>query len=306
MLPHGTRYYPKYRVRTAHITVPRPFLLSCPRFGITDLDSLSTSQHNPAAVDQPAMKEEESHSKESREQQPSHPPAQKVKMSLCDFTSRKKKQREEEMTKNVHGTPSAAGVNLSFDGSEGGRRPNGIQVNPVALVDEELRNGKAVELKEDSIDSYQGAFTLSRNVVKNEIVDVSGTSSIKPTAINSTYHPQRSSSPPHGPLSTLLEARIQADTSATYPISTCGSKQEPIKEPIHTAAVTIQPRTMDSTHYTGMYNHSGSILPINSDPHHLQSYSPPQPGQEDEEIGEILGTPLRLPSSLPPAPLSVN
>jgi hypothetical protein len=133
---------------------------------------------------------------------------------------------------------------------------------------------------------------------------------MKPTAINGIYHPQPSSSPPPGPLSTLLEARIQADTSATYPVATCRSKQEPIEEPIHTA-VTIQPRTMDSTHYTGMYNHSGSILPINSDPHHFQSYSPPQPGQEDGEIGEILDTPPRLPSSslpssLPPAPLSKN
>jgi hypothetical protein len=148
--------------------------------------------------------------------------------------------------KNVQDTPSAAGVNLSFDGSEGGRRPNGIQVNPVGVgqVDDESRNAKAVELKarEDLADSYQDAFTLSRNVVKNEIV---GTSSIKPTAINGIYHPQPSSSPPPGPLSTLLEACIQADTSATFPIATCRSKQEPIKEPSIHAAVTIQPRTMD-------------------------------------------------------------
>ena len=47
---------------------------------------------------------------------------------------------------------------MSFGGSEGGGGLHGIQVNPVGLVDEELRNGKAVELKEDSIDSYQGAF----------------------------------------------------------------------------------------------------------------------------------------------------
>ena len=68
---------------------------------------------------------------------------------------------------------------------------------------------------------------------------------------------------------------------------------------------------MDSTNYAGMDNHSGSILPINSDPHHFQSYSPPQPCQEDGEIGEILDTPLRLPlSSLqlssPAAPPSMN
>lgn len=97
-------------------------------------------------------------------------------MSLRDFALRKKKQREEEMTKYVQDTPSSAGVNMSFGGSEGGGGPNGIQVNPVGQV-EELRNGKAVELKEDLVDSYQGAFT-SRNVVKNEVVDVSGTSSI--------------------------------------------------------------------------------------------------------------------------------
>jgi hypothetical protein len=292
--------------------LPRPFLLSCPRFGITDLDSLSTSQHNPAAVDQPAMKEEESHSEEFREQLPSHPPAPKVKMTLHDFALRKKKQREEETTKNVHDTPSAAGVNLSFDGSEGGRGPNGIHVNPMGQVDgEESCNWKAVEVKEDFVDSYQGASTLSRNVVKNEVVGVAGTSSINPTSsINFIYLPQPSSSPPPDPLSTLLVACIQADTSATYPLAACQFKQEPIEEPIHTA-VTIQPRTMDSRHYTGMYNHSGSILPINSDPHHFQSYSPSQSCQEDGEIGEILDTPPRLPSSLlpsllPPAPPSMN
>ena len=52
------------------------------------------------------------------------------------------------MTKYVQDTPSSAGVNMSFGGSEGGGGPNGIQVNPVGQV-EELRNGKAVELKED-------------------------------------------------------------------------------------------------------------------------------------------------------------
>ena len=190
------------------------------------------------------------------------------------------------MTKNVQVTPSSAGVSMSFAGGEGGGGPNGIQVNPVGQV-EELRNGKAVELKNDSVDSYQGAFT-SRNVVKNEVVDVSGTSSIKPTTINGIYHPQPSSSPPPGPLSTLFVARIQADASATYPMGTYQSKQEPIEEPMHTT-VTM----MDSTHYVGMYNHSGSVLPINSDPLHFQSYSPTQPCQEDGEIGEILDTPLR-------------
>ena len=148
------------------------------------------------------------------------------------------------MTKNVQVTPSSAGVSMSFAGGEGGGGPNGIQVNPVGQV-EELRNGKAVELKNDSLDSYQGAFT-SRNVVKNEVVDVSGTSSIKPTTINGIYHPQPSSSPPPGPLSTLFVARIQADASATYPTGTYQSKQEPIEELIHTA-VTM----MDSTHYVG-------------------------------------------------------
>ena len=39
-------------------------------------------------------------------------------------------------------------------------------------MDEESRKGKTVELKEDSVDSYQGASTLSRNMVKDEVVDV--------------------------------------------------------------------------------------------------------------------------------------
>jgi hypothetical protein len=53
-------------------------------------------------------------SEESRGQQPSHLPAPKVKMSLRDFALRKKKQREEEMTKNVQDTPSSTGVDLPF------------------------------------------------------------------------------------------------------------------------------------------------------------------------------------------------
>ena len=262
--------------------------------------SPSTSQHTPAAAYQPAVKEEESRSEESREQ-PSHPPAPKVKMSLRDFALRKKKQREEEMTKNVQDTPSSAGVDLPFGKSEIGDDPNGIQMNPVGRVDEESRNGKRVELKEDLVDEkdslFQGASTLLQNMVKDEVVDLPGTSSTVPTTINGIYHPQPSSSPPPSPLSTLLVARIQASTSATYPIATHRSKQEPIEQPIHT--VTIEPRMMDSTRYAAMYNHSGSILPINSEPHHFQSYSPPQ---EDGEIGEILDTPPRLPSSLPAAP----
>ena len=259
-----------------------------------------SSQHDPAALHQPTVKEE----KEETREKPSHPPPPKVKMSLRDFALRKKKQREEEMTKHVQDIPSSAGVNMSFGKSEGGGGPNGIQVNTVEQVDEELRNGKAVDLKEDSVDSYQGAFT-SGNVVKNEVVDVSGTSSIKPTTINGIHLPQPPSSPPPGHLSTLLVVRNPADTSATYPMVTCQSKQEPIEEPIDTI-VTIQPRMIDSTHYAGMYNDSGSILPINSDQHHFLSYSPPQPCQEDGEIGEILDTPLRLPSSLPAAPPAMN
>ena len=267
----------------------------------------STSQHNPTAAYQPAVKEEESRSERSeepREQQPSQPPAPKIKMSLRDFALRKKKQREEEMTKNVQDTPSSAGVDLPFGRSESGGGPNGIQVNP---MDEESRNGKTVELKEDSLhvkdSSYQDASTMSRNMVKDEVVDVPETSSTKPTAINGIYHPQPSSSPP-SPLSTLLVARIQSGTSATYPIETHPSKQEPIEQPIH-ATVTIQPKMMDSTHCAAMYNHSGSILPTNPDQHHFRPYSPPQPCQEDGEIGEILDTPLRLPSSLP-APSAMN
>ena len=70
---------------------PQPFLL----------DSVSPSTaSDPTAAYQPAVKEEESGSDESREQQSPHPPAPKVKMSLRDFVLRKKKQRE-EMTKNV-------------------------------------------------------------------------------------------------------------------------------------------------------------------------------------------------------------
>ena len=88
------------------------------------------------------MKEEEARLEESREQQPSHSPAPKVKI-LRDFVLRKKKQREEEMTKN---TPLSAGMDLPFGRSKGRGGPNGIQVNPVGQVDEESRNGKMVEL----------------------------------------------------------------------------------------------------------------------------------------------------------------
>ena len=94
-------------------------------------------------------------------------------MPLRNFALlRKKKQREEEMTKNVQDTPSSTGVIKPSGGGKGGGGPNGIQVNPVGQV-EELRNGKAMELKYDLVDlvdSYQGAFT-SRNVVKIEVVD---------------------------------------------------------------------------------------------------------------------------------------
>ena len=270
------------------------------------LNSVSLST-NPTAAYQPAVKEEELHSDESREQS-SHPPVPKVKMSLRDFALRKKKQREEEMTKNVQDTLSSAGVDLPFGRGEGGGGPNGIQVNPVEQVDGESRNGKTIELKEISVDeidfAYQGASTLSRNMVKDEVVDVPGALSTKPIPINGIYHPQPSSSPPP-PLSTLLVAHIQAGTSATYPIATRRSKQELSEQPIHTT-VTTQPRMVDSTHCAAMYNYSGSTLPINPDPHHFQSYSPPRPCQEDGEIGEILDTPLRLPSSLPVAPPTMN
>jgi hypothetical protein len=150
-------------------------------------------------------------------------------------------------------------------------------------VDEESHDRRTVELEEGLDGSSQGAFVLSRNMVKDEVVD--DTSSIKPTTINGIYNSQPSSSPPPGPLSTLLVARIQAGTSATYPVASCRSKQELIEQPIHTS-VTIQP---DSTRYTGMYNHSGSILPTNPGPHHFQPSSP-QLCQEDGEIGEILDT----------------
>ena len=119
---------------------PQPFL--------PDLVSLSTSQHSLIAAYQP-VKEEELRSEGSREQQPLHPPAPKVKMSLCDFALRKK-QREEEMMMNIQDTPSLVGVDLPFGRSKGGGDPNGIQVNPVRQVDKDSCNGKAVELKEDS------------------------------------------------------------------------------------------------------------------------------------------------------------
>ena len=79
----------------------KPTTSISPQQPLPDSLSLSTSQHNPAAVYQPAVEEEESCSKESQEQQPLHPHAPKVNMSLRDFALRKKKQREEEMTKNV-------------------------------------------------------------------------------------------------------------------------------------------------------------------------------------------------------------
>jgi uncharacterized protein len=77
---------------------------------LPDSESLSTSQQDPAAACQPAVKEEESRSEESQEQPPSHPPAPKVKLSLRDFVLRKKKQREEEMTKNVQDTQLSAAL----------------------------------------------------------------------------------------------------------------------------------------------------------------------------------------------------
>lgn len=166
-----------------------------------DSVSLSTSQHNLAAVYQPAMKEEEPHSEEAHEQQPSHPPAPKVTMSLRDFALRKKKQREKEMTKNVQDTPSSSGVDMSFGGSEGGGVPNGIQAN---LVVEESRNRKAVELKENPVDSYQGALTLSRNVLKDEVVDVSGTSTLRSMASTTHSHHHRHLLVPHQSFAQLV------------------------------------------------------------------------------------------------------
>lgn len=41
------------------------------------------------------------------------------------------------MAKNVQDTPSSAGINLSFGGSQGGGGSNGIQVDPVEQVDGE-------------------------------------------------------------------------------------------------------------------------------------------------------------------------
>ena len=277
---------------------------------LPNLVSLSPSQSQY----QPALNEEGSR---PRERQPSDPPAPKVKMSLRDFALRKKKLREEEeMTKSVKNTPSAGEVNLPSIRSEGGAGPNEIQVNQVGPANGESSNGKlgvdginrvgvkAVDLEEGDLmdglgkDSlYQSASTLS---VKKEVVDEPGTSSIKPAATNG-YH---SSPPPHP-----VPASIQAGSSSTftYPTPTRQSKQELIEQPIPT--VTTQPMIMDSTRYAAMYNNSGSISPINPDPHHFQSQSPPRSCQEDGEIGENMDM-LRLPSSsltsLPAAPPAMN
>ena len=278
---------------------------------VPDLVSLPTSQHNPTAQYQPALKEEELEAR--KQQQPLHPPAPKVKMSLRDFALRKKKQREEEMTKSVQDTPSSGGVNLPSIRSESGAGPNGIQANQVERADGESSDGKtvvdevevkAVDLGEHAADDLrkQGTPRLSRNMVKDEVVDVPGTSLIKPTATNGCHHP----SPPLAPVPALP---IQAGPSTfTYPTTTRQSKQELIEQPIPT--VSNQSMIMDSTRYAAMYNNSGSISPINPDPHHFQSYSPPRLCQEDGEIGETMDTPLRLPSSflrsLPAAPPVIN
>ena len=55
---------------------------SPPRLPLSDSVTLSTSQHNQAAVHQPTVKEEESH---MEERQPSHLPAPNVEMLLRDF-----------------------------------------------------------------------------------------------------------------------------------------------------------------------------------------------------------------------------
>jgi hypothetical protein len=261
---------------------------------------------------------EEKESEPQEQQQPSQHPAPKVKMSLRDFALRKKKQREEEVTKSVQDTPSSGGVNLTFIGSEGEGNLNGIEVNRVGRGGGELSNGKmvvdgingvgvkAVELKENLVNDlskdslYQGASALSRKIVKDEVVDVVGTAS-KPTATNGFYHP----SPP--PIPSLLAARSQGGASSTfkYPIPTRQSNAELIEQPIPTA--TTRPVIMDNTRYAAMYNNSGSISPINPDPHHFESYSPPRPCQEDGEIGEIMDIPLRLSSSSSPAaPPAIN
>jgi hypothetical protein len=91
----------------------------------------------------------------------------------------------------------------------------------------------------------------------------------------------------------------------TYPSTSRRAKQEVIEEPIPTTA-TVQPITMDSTCYAAMHNNSRSISPINPDPHHFQSYSPPRICQEEGEIGEITDTPSSLTSSLPMAALAMN
>lgn len=273
-----------------HVTSPAQ-MEPAPLNDVPSYESPSTSFSLP----QPVAKEEELRSDVSQEQhEPSCPPPPKVKMSLRDFALRKKKQREEEgMTKSVQDTSSSGDANLSFIKNEGGGL-NGKQVERVEQADGELSNGKTVMdgiigvevkrmgLEEDLVDdlrdaSYQGASSLSRPVVKDEVVDVPG-NSIKPTTTNG-YHPQPSSSP--------SSSSPQPSTAAfIYP-----SKQELIEQPIPT---TIQPTIMDNTRYTAMYNNSRSISPINPDPHHFQSCSPPQ---EDGEIGEIMDAPLQLPSS---------
>ena len=289
-----------------------PLSSSSPQPLLPESISLWTPQHDPTAKYQSVVKEEPS----DEQKELSSPPAPKVKMSLRDFALRKKKQRAEEMSKNIQDTPSS----LVCLRSESAGDLNGMQVNQVGQGDGESSNGKAIgdgmvgvdlDRAEDWVDglrrgsSSKGASSLTRPMVKDEIVDVSGAS--KPTMFNG-YPLRSSSSVPATPSSPPLAARIQDDeaTSFTYPFTSRRAKQEVIEEPIPTTA-TVQPITMDSTRYAAMYNNSRSISPINPDPHHFQSYSPPRICQEEGEIGEITDTPSpSLTSSLPMAALAMS
>jgi hypothetical protein len=104
---------------------------------------------------------------------------------------------------------------------EGGEVLNGMQVNQVGAADGESSNGKAtvdgvvgfrLDRSKDSVDGfrrdfpYEGASSLTRPTVKDDVVDVPGTA--KPTTING-YYLRSSSSAPLTPSSALLAARIQ-------------------------------------------------------------------------------------------------
>lgn len=251
----------------------------------------------------PTVKEEDSRVEVPRkQQQASCPPVPKVKMSLRDFALRKKKQREEEeMTKIVQDTPSRR---------EGEGGLNEKQVNEAGEVDKDPSDenmvvdrmvgvGVGLNGTEDSVGG------LRTNRVKDEVLDGPGTCSTKLTVTNGYHH---SSSPPLTSPTTLLGNRILSGTATPNHLTAVyQTKQELIEQPIPSTAA-IQRTIVDTTRYAAMYDNSRSISPINPDPHHFQSYSPPQLCPEDGEIGEIIETPPRLPSlsltsSLPAPPV---